>query len=50
LRAAEIAGLSAILEIRLTRVGRIVEGDTVSVLDASGRPQFVEDHGFDHFG
>jgi thiamine-monophosphate kinase len=48
-RAAEIAGLSATLEIQLTRVGRIVEGNKVSVLDASGRPQLVEDSGFDHF-
>ena len=48
-RAAEIAGLSATMDIGLTRIGRIVEGDKVSVVDRAGRPQSVEDHGFDHF-
>jgi thiamine-monophosphate kinase len=49
-RAGEITALSATMEIELTRVGSIVDGDKVSVLDASGRPQLVEDSGFDHFG
>jgi thiamine-monophosphate kinase len=48
-RAAEITALSATLEIELTRIGSIVDGNKVSVLDASGCPLSVEDNGFDHF-
>jgi len=48
-RAAEIEALSATLDIALTRVGRIVEGNAVTVFDAAGRPLPVEEKGFDHF-
>jgi len=48
-RAAGIEALSATLDISLTRIGRIVEGSTLTVLDATGRPLPVKDKGFDHF-
>ena len=48
-RAAGIEALSATLDVALTRIGRIVEGNTVAVLDAGGRPLPVKDQGFDHF-
>jgi thiamine-monophosphate kinase len=48
-RAAEIEALSATLDIALTRVGTIVEGNAVTVFDAAGRPLRVEEKGFDHF-
>jgi thiamine-monophosphate kinase len=46
---SEIGALSAGLGIGLTRIGRIVEGNTVAVVDAGGRPLSVKDKGFDHF-
>ena len=48
-RAAEIEALSTMLDITLTRIGGIVEGDAVAVVDATGRTLTVKDQGFDHF-
>jgi thiamine-monophosphate kinase len=48
-RAAEIEALAVTLDIALTRVGSIVDGDAVAVFDAAGRPLPVEEKGFDHF-
>ena len=48
-RADEIKVLSATLDIALARIGRIVEGNAVAVIDAQGRPLPVKDKGFDHF-
>jgi len=48
-RAAQIEALSATLDIVLTRIGRIVNGSEVVVLDAAARPLPVKDKGFDHF-
>ena len=48
-RAAEIEALSTMLDITLTRIGGIVEGDAVAVVDATGRTLTVKDKGFDHF-
>lgn len=48
-RATAIEALSATLDIALTRIGRIVEGNAVTVLDAAGRPLAVKEKGFDHF-
>lgn len=48
-RAAEIEALALTLDIALTRIGGIVEGNAVNILDAGGRPLPVEDRGFDHF-
>jgi len=48
-RAAEIEALAATLELALTRIGRIVEGNAVTVFDVAGRPLPFTDGGFDHF-
>ena len=48
-RAAEIEALSVTLDIALTRIGSIVDGNAVAVFDAAGRSLPVEDKGFDHF-
>ena len=48
-RAAGIEALSMTLDVALTRIGRIVEGNAIIVLDAVGRPLPVKDKGFDHF-
>jgi thiamine-monophosphate kinase len=48
-RAAGIEALSTTLDIALTRIGRIVEGNSVTVFDVAGRPLPVKDRGFDHF-
>jgi thiamine-monophosphate kinase len=47
--APEIGALSLTLDIALTRVGRIVNGKEVAVLDAAGRLLPAKDKGFDHF-
>jgi thiamine-monophosphate kinase len=47
--AAEIEALATTLDVALARVGRIVEGNAVSVFDVSGRPLPMQDRGFDHF-
>jgi thiamine-monophosphate kinase len=47
--AARIEALSATLDIALTRIGRIVDGSDIAVLDADARPLPVKDKGFDHF-
>ena len=49
-RAIGIESLSATLGIALTRIGRIIDGKAVTVLDAAGRPLAVKEKGFDHFG
>ncbi|HKB84102.1 MAG TPA: AIR synthase-related protein, partial [Burkholderiales bacterium] len=48
-RAGEIAALATTLDLPLTRIGGIVEGNHVALLDAAGRPLPVKDKGFDHF-
>ena len=48
-RAGAIEALAATLDIALTRIGRIVEGNALTVFDAAGRPLAVKDKGFDHF-
>ncbi len=48
-RVVEIEALASTLDIALTRIGRIIEGTTVSLFDAAGRPLSVNDKGFDHF-
>ena len=48
-RTAAIEALSTTLDIALTRIGRIVEGNAVSVFDAAGRLRPRKDKGFDHF-
>ncbi|HEX4984843.1 MAG TPA: thiamine-phosphate kinase [Burkholderiales bacterium] len=47
--AGEIAALGAGLELALTRIGAIVEGGAVALVDAAGRELAVEEAGFDHF-
>ena len=47
--AAEIEALSATLDLRLTRIGSIVDGNEVAVHDATGRPLLLKDRGFEHF-
>ena len=48
-RAPQIKALAATLELALTRIGRIVEGDAVTVRDESGGILQIEEGGFDHF-
>lgn len=48
-RAGEIEALSGRLGIALTRVGKIVAGSGVQVIDATGKRMPVERGGFDHF-
>lgn len=48
-RAPQIRALAATLELALTRIGRIVEGDAVTVRDVSGGILVIEEGGFDHF-
>lgn len=45
-----IAAIGARLALPLTRIGRIVDGSTVRVLDARGRPLPMTIAGYDHFG
>lgn len=46
---AAIAMLAASLDIPLTRIGRITEGDAVVLRDEKGQPIALLDKGFDHF-
>lgn len=48
-RVREIEMLSGRLGLALTRVGAIVAGKGVAVLDEAGRPMEVKEGGFDHF-
>lgn len=48
-RRSEIEALSAQAGLALTRVGRIVAGKGVAVVDQAGKPVSVKDGGFDHF-
>lgn len=41
--------LAGSLGIALTRIGSIIEGSTVTVLDENGRPMILQEPGFDHF-
>ncbi len=47
--AAAIMAIATRLDIALTRIGRIVEGDSVTVVDAYGRAVPLKEQGFDHF-
>ena len=44
-----LASMSMQLGLALTRVGRMVAGSGVRVLDAQGEPIEIRDRGFDHF-
>jgi thiamine-monophosphate kinase len=48
-KRGEIKILSRELEIPLTRIGRIREGDDLIVLDAEGKAVTLETKGYDHF-
>lgn len=48
-RASRIEALAATLELALTRIGRIVEGDAVAVRNESGGIFPIQEGGFDHF-
>jgi thiamine-monophosphate kinase len=48
-RRSEIGALSAQAGLALTRIGRIVAGKGVAVVDQAGKPMSVKDGGFDHF-
>lgn len=48
-RAKEIDALASTLELPLTRIGSMVAGEAVTVVDAAGRPSQFEGGGFDHF-
>ncbi|HVY06284.1 MAG TPA: thiamine-phosphate kinase [Burkholderiales bacterium] len=48
-RTAEIAALAATLDLPLTRIGSIVEGNAVLLVDAAGRAVPMKETGFDHF-
>lgn len=48
-RAPQIAALAATLELALTRIGRIVAGDAVTVRNEAGGILPIEEGGFDHF-
>ncbi len=44
-----IDSLAASLGLALTRIGRITEGNAVTVLDEKGQPMRLQEQGFDHF-
>lgn len=44
-----IDSLAASLGLALTRIGRITEGNSVTVLDEKGQPMRLQEQGFDHF-
>lgn len=48
-RRSGIEALSAQTGLALTRIGRIVAGKGVVVMDEAGKPMSVKDGGFDHF-
>jgi thiamine-monophosphate kinase len=48
-RAPQIEALAATLELALTRIGRIVAGNVVSVQDQSGDILSIMEGGFEHF-
>lgn len=43
-------GLARRLDLRLTRIGRIIEGSGVTVVDASAQPVTLSGGGYRHFG
>jgi thiamine-monophosphate kinase len=47
--ASQIEALATTLELALTRIGRIVEGDAVTVRNESGGILPIKEGGFDHF-
>lgn len=48
-REREIAAISEKLDLKLTRIGKIVLGHKLVLRDASGQPVAVEKGGYDHF-
>lgn len=48
-RAPQIEALALTLELALTRIGRIVAGNAVTVHDESGRIVPIKEGGFEHF-
>jgi thiamine-monophosphate kinase len=48
-RRSEIEALSGQTGLALTRIGSIVAGKGVGVVDPAGKPMSVKDGGFDHF-
>jgi thiamine-monophosphate kinase len=48
-KRAGIDSLAASLGLALTRIGRIIEGNAVTVLDEEGQPMRLQEQGFDHF-
>ncbi len=48
-RRSEIEALSGQTGLALTRIGNIVAGKGVGVVDPAGKPMSVKDGGFDHF-
>ena len=48
-RKSEIEALSGQAGLALTRIGRIVAGKGVVVVDQAGKPMSAKDGGFDHF-
>ena len=48
-QAAEVEALAATLELPLTRVGTVIEGSRVVLVDAAGHELAMEETGFDHF-
>ncbi len=44
-----IHSLAKSLGLALTRIGRITEGNSVTVLDEKGQPMRLQEQGFDHF-
>jgi thiamine-monophosphate kinase len=48
-RKSEIEALSGQSELALTRIGKIVAGNSVVVNDQAGKPMSAKDGGFDHF-
>ncbi len=45
-----VANASAAVGVPVTRIGRILSGSGLAVLDAAGRPIPLRSRGFDHFG
>jgi thiamine-monophosphate kinase len=49
-RAGEVLGAASAAGVGVTRIGRIMAGAGVTVVDTSGRPLHLERGGYDHFG
>jgi thiamine-monophosphate kinase len=48
-RRSEIEALSGQARLALTRIGSIVAGQGIVVMDEAGKPMSVKEGGFDHF-